>query len=279
MPPVAVAPARTRPPAAPSCGRTAWPVELERHRIEKPRHLERQEAEDDAGGRQPSLPGKHQDGRLARGRGGVAPRLGEEGDPVRLDKTGGGQRAGEREHGAAERKHQADEARRRAEALEQRLVGEPLADESVERRQGRDGDRADEEAERRDRHPLHQPAHVLHIARVGRMNHGPGAEEQERLEHGVIDRVVQPGGQGQRGEHRVAGVQEHQRRANAHQDDPDILDAVIGEQALEVVLHERIEHAQDRGRACRSRARSPPTSSEACPGSRSSRGSGRRCRS
>ena len=41
-------------------------------------------------------------------------------------------------------------------------------------------------------------------------------------------------------------MNKHQRCAKSHQDDPDVLNAVISEQALEVVLHQRIENAQHR---------------------------------
>ena len=40
---------------------------------------------------------------------------------------------------------------------------------------------------------------------------------------------------------------EQQRRAEAHQNDADVLDAVVGQQPLEVVLHQRIEDAQQPG--------------------------------
>ena len=37
---------------------------------------------------------------------------------------------------------------------------------------------------------------------------------------------------------------ERQRETEADEDDADVLDGVIGEQALEVVLHQGVEHAQ-----------------------------------
>ena len=42
---------------------------------------------------------------------------------------------------------------------------------------------------------------------------------------------------------------ECEREAEADEDDADILDRVIGEQALEVVLHQCIEHAEYGGDA------------------------------
>ena len=63
--------------------------------------------------------------------------LSQEGDPEGLHKTGSRQRPGQREHGASKGKHQPNQAICAAEALEQRLIGQPLADETVERGQGR----------------------------------------------------------------------------------------------------------------------------------------------
>ena len=41
----------------------------------------------------------------------------------------------------------------------------------------------------------------------------------------------------------MAGMQEHQRRAQAHENDADVFDAVIGQQPLKVVFHQGVEHA------------------------------------
>ena len=67
------------------------------------------------------------------------------------------------------------------EAAEQRLKHQPFRGEAVERRQRRDRDRANQEEERRPRHPLDQPAHLLHVARVRRVQHRARAEEQQPL--------------------------------------------------------------------------------------------------
>ena len=74
----------------------------------------------------------------------------------------------------------------------------------------------------------------------------PAAEEQQRLEHRVVEDVQQRGGEGDRRPGRVALGGEEDRRAEAERDDADVLDRVEGEQALEVVLHERVEHAAQR---------------------------------
>ena len=40
---------------------------------------------------------------------------------------------------------------------------------------------------------------------------------------------------------------EGQRQPQADEDDADVLDRAVGEQALQVALHQRREHAQHRG--------------------------------
>ena len=177
----------------------------------------------------------------------LAARLGQECDAEGLHKACRRQRARQRQHRAAKREHQPHQAVGRPEALQQGLVGQPFAHKPVERRQGRDGHRADQEEERRLRHPLDQPAHLLHVAGVRRVQDRARAQEQQRLEDRVVDGVIQPGDERQRRQHRVVRMQEHQGRPQPHQDDADILDAVIRQQPLEVVLHQRVEHAQHRG--------------------------------
>ena len=55
------------------------------------------------------------------------------------------------------------------------------------------------------------------------------------------------------------GVQKHQGRAQAHENDADVFDAVIGEQPLEVVFHQRVEHAEHGGnRADGEHGHAPP---------------------
>jgi len=63
----------------------------------------------------------------------------------------------------------------------------------------------------------------------------------------MVEHVEQRGGerQGSRDIHVVCP--ERQGEAETNEDDPDILDGVIGEQPLEIVLHQGIEHADNGG--------------------------------
>ena len=211
--------------------------QLLRHRVEQLQEHRRKQPEEDAGRHENALSEQHGQRCFVRVPGVVAARLPQKGDAKRLHEARRRQRARQRQHGAAQGEHEPDEARRRAEPLQQRLVGEPFADEPVEGRERGNGRRADEEEQSRPAHSLRQPAHFLHVARVRRVQHRARAEEEQRLERSVIDGVIQPGDQRQRGQRGMAGMQEHQRGAQAHENDADVFDAVIGQQTLEVVFH------------------------------------------
>ena len=135
-----------------------------------------------------------------------------------------------------------------SQRAEQAQVDQQLADEAVQRRQPADGDRADEKAQRGPRHRLGQAAESIDLAGAGGMHHRPGAEEQKRLEQGVVPDVQQGPAQAQ--DDPIAALERpaDQRQAEAHHDDADVLDAVVRQQPLQVVLADgkgHAEHARD----------------------------------
>ena len=85
-----------------------------------------------------------------------------------------------------------------------------------------------------------------------------GAEEQQPLEHRVVERVVERRDQAERARRRVAEAEEHHRHAQAEQDDADVLHRVIREQPFQVVLHQGVEHAEERGAGADQEHREPP---------------------
>jgi len=93
---------------------------------------------------------------------------------------------------------------------------------------------------------MNQPAKALHVALAGRREHGSGTEEQQALEHRMIEDVKQRRGERERrcGRHLVR--LEGERQPEPDEDDADVLHRVIREQALEVMLHEGVEHPHDR---------------------------------
>ena len=104
------------------------------------------------------------------------------------------------------------------------------------RRQAADGDRPDQEAERGPRHRLRQAAQVVDLAGVDGVDDRAGAEEQQGLEQRVVPDVQQAAAQAEDDPVRAAQRTADQGQAEAHDDDADVLDAVVGQQPLQVVL-------------------------------------------
>ena len=106
---------------------------------------------------------------------------------------------------------------------------------------------------------------MVHIALACRGQHGAGAEEQQALEQRVVEDVEQRGGQRQRGRSRQMPLA---LKASASPSPTKMMPifsiVLIGEHALEIVLHQRIEHAEER--------RAPPIAST---GSSTTRSAGR----
>ena len=100
---------------------------------------------------------------------------------------------------------------------------------------------------RRLRHTPDQATQFLHIARMSRMQHRSCAQKEKALENGVIQGVKEARDQRDGGKSGMAQCNEHQRSAEPDQDDADILDAVISKQAFEIVLHQRVKHAEESG--------------------------------
>ncbi len=87
--------------------------------------------------------------------------------------------------------------------------------------------------------------------------HGAGGEKQQALEDRVIEHVQQPGGKTDDTRAAVMPVAKPKHTgADAEQDDPDVLDAVIGEQPLQIVLRQREQHAENAAR-CADREQQP----------------------
>ena len=97
-----------------------------------------------------------------------------------------------------------------------------------------------------DRHSPDQSAHLFHVMLPALLEDGPGPEKEQTLEKGVVQAMIEGGDQGQGGNFQVVGGMKDHRQAKADIDNADILDAVIGEQALEIVLHQGVQHPQNR---------------------------------
>ena len=95
--------------------------------------------------------------------------------------------------------------------------------------------------------PAQQAAVVVDLAGAGGVHHRPGTVKEQRLEQAVIDHVQQGAGDPQQDQGRHGEAAPEQGQAEADGDDADVLDAVVGEQALEVVLGQRQGYAADPG--------------------------------
>ena len=137
--------------------------------------------------------------------------------------------------------------RRGQRRLAGRQVDEELAHEAVEGRQAGDGGRADQKGRGGPRHALRQAAEPVDLARVRRVQHRPGPQEEQPLEQRVVDHVEQAAGKPQGGDRDVVGAPPQDAHAEPQGDDADVLHAVIGEQPLQVVLGQGEQHAEHPG--------------------------------
>jgi len=131
--------------------------------------------------------------------------------------------------------------------LERTQVDQELADEPVQGRYAADGDRADQKGRGRPGHASDKSAQQVEVARPAAVQDCAGAQKQQSLEDGMIDHMKQPARKAEDRQRRRMDVHAQQAQAQAHRDDADVLDAVIGQQPLEVMLRQREQHAQDAG--------------------------------
>ena len=88
--------------------------------------------------------------------------------------------------------------------MDQRLQGEPLRGEAVERRHAGDRHRPDQEGPAGPRHAPQQPAEAVEVEGADRALEGARREEQQRLEHRVVEDVQERRGEGDRRPGRLA---------------------------------------------------------------------------
>ena len=80
----------------------------------------------------------------------------------------------------------------------------------------------------------------------------------------MIQRVVEPGREGDGGEGKEFMTLKRHGGADSEEDDPDIFHAVVGEEPLDIVLHQGVQNAEDgRDRTDRDDGHSPPLRSRA----------------
>ena len=163
-------------------------------------------------------------------------------------------------------------------AVEHGLEQQPLRDEAVERRQGRDRERAHQEEQRRARHAMDQPAQPVEIAPPRGVQDGAGAEEQQDLEQAWLSTWSSAAVIATAAAHSIAVGAERQRQAQRRRRSRRYSRSSIGQHALQVVLHQRIEHAEHGGHARRDQRAAAPTTRPAGRADRTRCGRSRRSR-
>ena len=88
---------------------------------------------------------------------------------------------------------------------------------------------------------------MVDLSSVSCVDHRASAEEEQGLEDRVVPDVKEAAAQAEDDPVRSAQRSSHQSQAKAHDDDADVLDAVIGQQPLQVVLADRKGHSEDAG--------------------------------
>ena len=137
-----------------------------------------------------------------------------------------------------------------------------LAREPVEGRRSADGDGSDAEERERARHGSAQAAEGRELRGAGGVEHAAGGEEEQRLHQAVIEHVEERSSEAQDHEIRAAERAADRREADTDHDDPDVLDAAVGEEPLQILLSHRPGDAEHSGTAHRPRAGYRPTRRE-----------------
>ena len=183
----------------------------------------------------------------------------EKDDGVELDHHVRRQRHGQHECGRGQRNEHVDERLRQARRKQECLQQQPFGNEAVEWRNAGDRQRADEREPGHPRHPVDQATELAEVALLGCMQHRARREKQEAFEKRVVERVIEHCRQRDRGKQRLVVGLEQYRQADPCDDDADVFDRRVREEALHVGLHCGEYHAEQRGRkAQRERDNTPP---------------------
>src|SRR5260370_35007499 len=79
------------------------------------------------------------------------------------------------------------------------------------------------------------------------MKYRPGPKEQKALEDRMIQSVKHRSDQGYSGEQRMPRHAEDQSSTQPHENDANVLDAVVGQEPFEIVLHQGVQDAEKGG--------------------------------
>jgi len=237
-------PAQGRQPAqaAPNRRQVGSGRQLSQRGVQDSDHQRGPKPHQQAQGRQKQHRDQH--GRAGFGRllGTGAAGLAQEDDAADLGKAGDGQPADQGQP------PQTDGPGQRVDRAQQFQGGhehQELADEAVEGGQAADGRRADQEGASGSGHAPQEAPRGFDLQAACGLAQRAGAHEEKALEPGVVPDVQQAPTQAQGSRQGTATGEAQKPQTQPQGDDPEVLDAVTSQQALEIVLGQGEDHAQD----------------------------------
>ena len=96
---------------------------------------------------------------------------------------------------------------------------------------------------------MDEPAEMLHVALAGAVSTAPAPKNNRLLKSEWLSTWNSAAVKASAAADGMPVGLEGERKPEPDEDDADILDRVIGEQPLQIVLHQRVEHAHDAGDA------------------------------
>ena len=211
------------------------------HRVEEGRQHPGRDADEHADGGQHGHRNNHHGRRLPGPHGVGTARAAQESRAAHLDEAGHRQRADHGQDGSGDRgaRHTGRQAR------EEPQVDQQLAHEAVQGRQAADRDSPNQEKRGRPGHGLCQAAQTVDGPGACRVDDRTRAQEKQGLEEAVVPDMEEAARHAQHKEFGTAARAAQHRQPHAHQDDADVLDAVVGQEPLDVVLRHREGHAEE----------------------------------
>ncbi len=131
--------------------------------------------------------------------------------------------------------------------IEEGLIDHPLPGKAVQRRQGRHRHQPHQHGQRDQRHFFADAAQLLDVAMAGAIPHRARAEEQRGFKQPVANQMVESAGKAQRNQQVAVQRNTGDARPEAEQDNADVFQGVIRQQALDVVLHQGVQPADKGG--------------------------------
>lgn len=199
--------------------------------------------DDSAGGCQDHQRGQHGHTLLVHCCGGIGAGLSLKHYPDNLGKTGQGKAADNCQADNGENAHD-ESGLVQGYSTETAQVDKEFTDEPVEGRQTGNGQRPDQEGSPGNAHVFDQSAQGVDGTCPGFFDDYPGTHEQERFEDCVIEHMQQASGKPEDRHDWLIDRNADHTDAYTDEDNADVFNTVIGQQALQVVLSQGIDDPQ-----------------------------------